>query len=124
MIDAPEVSEVFRTEWPRLVATLLRDVGDLGIAEDAAQDAFVEASTRWSTDGAPARPGAWLLTTARRKVIDRIRREARFAERMPLLVERDGEEHGEDEPSTALDDQLALLLGCCHPALAPTRRSR
>jgi RNA polymerase sigma-70 factor (ECF subfamily) len=119
MIDTPEVSAVFRTEWPRLVATLLRDVGDLGVAEDAAQDAFVEAAARWSTDGTPARPGAWLLTTARRKVIDRIRREARFADRMPLLIERDGEEHGGHEPSTALDDQLALLLGCCHPALAP-----
>ncbi len=119
MTESPEVSDVFRTEWPRLVATLLRDVGDLGVAEDAAQDAFVEAATRWSADGTPDRPGAWLLTTARRKVIDRIRREKRFTERMPLLVERDDRQDSGVEPGDILDDQLALLLGCCHPALAP-----
>jgi RNA polymerase sigma-70 factor (ECF subfamily) len=120
------VDDVFRTEWPRLVATLVRDVGDLTIAEDAAQDAFIEASTRWPTDGVPDRPGAWLVTTGRRKAIDQIRRTRRFEERLPALaadvattisdstesshVDLDGEE--------ALDDQLALLIGCCHPALA------
>jgi RNA polymerase sigma-70 factor (ECF subfamily) len=119
MINTPEVTEVFRTEWPRLVATLLRDVGDLGVAEDAAQDAFVEAATRWSVEGTPERPGAWLLTTARRKVIDRMRRETRFAERMPLLVARAEAPDTVVEFDQALDDQLALLLGCCHPALAP-----
>ena len=119
MTETPQVSEVFRIEWPRLVATLLRDVGDLGVAEDAAQDAFVEAATRWPADGTPERPGAWLLTTARRKLIDRIRREARFAERMPLLIERDAARDNVVEPGPSLDDQLALLLGCCHPALAP-----
>ena len=64
MIDTPQVTDVFRTEWSRLVATLVRDVGDLGVAEDAAQDAFVEAASRWPTEGTPERPGAWLLTTA------------------------------------------------------------
>lgn len=124
MFDTPQVADAFRSEWPRLVATLLRDVGDLGTAEDAAQDAFVEAASRWPVDGTPDRPGAWLLTTARRKAIDRIRREQRFTERMPLLVNRAGldADLGADPdaaPTNTLDDQLALLLGCCHPALAP-----
>jgi RNA polymerase sigma-70 factor (ECF subfamily) len=121
------VADVFRDEWPRLVATLMRDVGDLSIAEDAAQDAFIEASTRWPTDGVPERPGAWLVTTGRRKAIDQIRRTRRFEDRLPVLaadaatastrgmdsahVDLDGEQ--------ALDDQLALVVGCCHPALAP-----
>ena len=60
------VADVLRTEWPLLVATLTRNVGDLGIAEDAAQDAFLEPSVRWPTDGVPERPGAWLVTTGRR----------------------------------------------------------
>ncbi len=119
MIDTPQVTDVFRTEWSRLVATLVRDVGDLGVAEDAAQDAFVEAASRWPTEGTPERPGAWLLTTARRKVIDLMRRETRFAERMPLLAERAEAPDTIAELDQALDDQLALLLGCCHPALAP-----
>jgi RNA polymerase sigma-70 factor (ECF subfamily) len=80
------VADVFRTEWPRLVATLVRDVGDLSIAEDAAQDAFVEASTRWPIEGVPERPGAWLVTTGRRKAIDQIRRMQRFEDRVPALA--------------------------------------
>jgi RNA polymerase sigma-70 factor (ECF subfamily) len=120
------VADVFRTEWPRLVATLMRDVGDLTIAEDAAQDAFIEASTRWPTDGIPERPGAWLVTTGRRKAIDQIRRMRRFEDRLPVLaaevatVSSDSTESTDfDSGEQALDDQLALLVGCCHPALAP-----
>ena len=120
------VADVFRTEWPRLVATLMRDVGDLSIAEDAAQDAFIEASTRWPTDGVPDRPGAWLVTTGRRKAIDQIRRMQRFEDRLPALADR-ATINSDSTPSPdidldseqALDDQLALLVGCCHPALAP-----
>lgn len=110
------VADVFRTEWPRLVATLMRDVGDLTIAEDAAQDAFIEASTRWPTDGLPERPGAWLVTTGRRKAIDQIRRMQRFEDRLPELADRAA---GKADSEPALDDQLALLVGCCHPALSP-----
>lgn len=127
------VADVFRAEWPRLVATLVRDVGDLAIAEDAAQDAFIEASTRWPIDGVPDRPGAWLVTTGRRKAIDQIRRLKRFEDRLPALA-ADRADHADradvatsDSGSLpddsldrlALDDQLALLVGCCHPALAP-----
>ena len=120
------VADVFRTEWPRLVATLMRDVGDLSIAEDAAQDAFIEASTRWPTDGVPDRPGAWLITTGRRKAIDQIRRMQRFEDRLPALADRTtiNSERTESpdidlDSEQALDDQLALVVGCCHPALAP-----
>ena len=121
------VDDVFRTEWPRLVATLIRDVGDLTIAEDAAQDAFIEASTRWPTDGVPDRPGAWLVTTGRRKAIDQIRRMQRFQDRLSALaaeqattiVDSTESSHVDVDGVQALDDQLALLVGCCHPALAP-----
>lgn len=117
MIDRSGVTEAFRTEWPRLVATLVREVGDLELAEDAAQEAFFEAARRWERDGVPDRPGAWLLTTARRKAIDRIRRSKRMDDRLPELharstIEADFSKH------QLLDDQLALLLGCCHPAIA------
>lgn len=116
------VADVFRTEWPRLVATLLRDVGDLGLAEDAAQDAFVEATSGWPAGGLPDQPGAWLLTTARRKAIDRLRRMTRFDDRLPLIAQRaEALDAASERVSEAelVDDQLALLLGCCHPALAP-----
>jgi RNA polymerase sigma-70 factor (ECF subfamily) len=109
------------------VATLLRDVGDLALAEDAAQDAFAEASVRWPTDGMPARPGAWLLTTARRKAIDQIRRMRRFEDRLPSLIadvatrttDHEAASSPDGDLGEALDEQLALLVGCCHPALAP-----
>ncbi|MEM8902465.1 MAG: sigma-70 family RNA polymerase sigma factor [Actinomycetota bacterium] len=109
------VDAAFRTEWTRLVATLTRELRDLQLAEDAAQEAFVEASRRWRTDGPPRSPGAWLLTTARRKAIDVVRRDRRFADRLPVLAEAD-----DAAPSgqRLVDDQLALVFGCCHPALA------
>lgn len=121
------VADVFRSEWPRLVATLMRDVGDLTIAEDAAQDAFIEASTRWPVDGVPDRPGAWLVTTGRRKAIDQIRRTRRFQDRLPALAAAASAFAATNDQSAltalagdqALDDQLALLVGCCHPALGP-----
>lgn len=119
MTDDP-VAAAFRTEWPRLVATLLRDFGDLTVAEDAAQDAFVEATRHWQNDGPPDQPGAWLLTTARRKAIDRMRRSTRFEHRVPLLVQREaGLKRIDEDGNRLIDDQLALLVGCCHPALAP-----
>ena len=81
----PTVAEVFSEQWTRLVAILVRDFRDLGVAEDAAQDAFVEATTRWPHDGFPASPGDWLLTTSRRKAIDRIRRAHRLDALLPLV---------------------------------------
>lgn len=110
------VDHAFRTEWAPLVAVMVRETGSLQLAEDAVSEAFAEASVRWRADGTPQRPGAWLLTTARRKAIDHIRRTKRFEDRLPLLVgeldatpESTGERFG--------DDQLALIAGCTHPAL-------
>ncbi|NNE96740.1 MAG: sigma-70 family RNA polymerase sigma factor [Acidimicrobiales bacterium] len=111
------VDHAFRTEWAPLVATLVRETRSLELAEDAVSEAFAEASVRWRTDGPPNKPGAWLLTTARRKAIDRIRRDARFAERIPALAE--AAERPQTEPQRFGDDQLALIAGCVHPALNP-----
>lgn len=114
MIRPSPVDHAFRTEWPSLVATLVRETGSLELAEDAVSDAFVEASTRWRTGPPPRNPGAWLLTTARRKAIDRIRRTKRFEDRIPALVQ------AQDQlsvPNVLSDDQLALIAGCVHPAL-------
>ncbi|MFN8082393.1 MAG: sigma-70 family RNA polymerase sigma factor [Kineosporiaceae bacterium] len=117
---ASRVAQVFAEEWPLLVATLRRDLGDLDLAEDAAQDAFVEAAARWGPTTTPNRPGAWLLTTARRRAIDRIRHDRRFAERLPALAEL---AQAPPRPAEELvDDQLALIFGCCHPALDPASR--
>ncbi len=126
MIDGSSVSSVFRTEWPRLMAVLVRDTGDLDLAEDAAQEAFAEAAKRWPVDGRPREPGAWLLTTARRKAIDQVRRRQRLVERLPVIAAEHLDEANEagGRPGTSsrhglVDDQLALILGCCHPALNP-----
>lgn len=110
-----KVAQVFADEWPQLVATLRRDLGDLGLAEEAAAEAFTEAAARWGPTTTPDRPGAWLLTTARRKAIDTIRRDQRFADRLPALADQ-AERPGRPE-SQLIDDQLALIFGCCHASL-------
>lgn len=112
-----EVAEVFRTEWARVVGTLVRNFGDLELAEDCAQESFLEASRRWPVEGMPNRPGAWLTTTARRKALDTIRRSSSYKDKLAEL-----EVEAKVGPATTgtaelVDDQLALLLGCCHPAL-------
>ena len=109
------VAQVFADEWPALVATLRRDLGDLGLAEDVAQEAFAEAAARWGPGSTPDRPGAWLLTTARRRAIDQIRRDKRFADRLPALAEL--ATVPPREQSELVDDQLALIFGCCHDSL-------
>ena len=112
------VETAFRAEWSKLVATVVRDVGDLALAEDVVSEAFADAADRWHRDGVPRRPGAWLLTTARRRAIDRIRRDRRFADRLPALAAL-VDDGTEPPPARRVDDQLALIFGCCHPALAP-----
>ena len=112
---------MLRIEGGRVLSTLIRLTGDIGLAEDAVQEAVIVALKRWPKDGMPRHPGAWLTTAARRKALDRIRREAnrRVKERASLLI-RAG-----DEPmhnSVVRDDQLRLLFTCCHPALAPEAR--
>lgn len=113
-----DLAEVFRTEWPRLVAVLVRDFGDIQLAEDCAQEAFVQASKRWRTiDDVPDRPGAWLTTTGRRKALDIVRRSSSYEDKLAELEVRARRGPRGSGGSELLDEQLALLLGCCHPAL-------
>ncbi len=105
---------VFRSESGQVLATLIRYLGDFDLAEDALQDAIVVAMERWPVDGVPDRPGAWLLTVARRKAIDRIRREARRDDKQRAAgPSADDETAGGDTM-----DRLRLVFTCCHPALA------
>ncbi len=108
------VAQVFAEEWPRLVATLMHDLRDVDAAEDAAQQAFTEAAEKWGPNTTPNKPGAWLLTTARRR-IDRLRREARFHDRLEELQAK--VDTPPPSPHQLIDDQLALIFGCCHPSL-------
>ncbi|MDZ8171567.1 RNA polymerase sigma factor [Microbacterium xanthum] len=109
------VAEIFGAQWPRLVATLRADLGDLDLAEDAAQHAFAAATERWHRDGAPDVPGAWLLTVARRWAIDQARRDARWAQREDAV--RAALELPQRERGSISDDLLAMVFGCCHRAL-------
>ncbi|MFB4303013.1 RNA polymerase sigma factor [Actinomadura sp. NTSP31] len=122
MSDAEEaVTRVHRAEWARVVASLTRRFGDLGIAEEAAAEAFATAVERWPADGVPPNPGAWLTTTANRKAIDRIRRESKRDDkhREAQMVHDDAP----PEPAGAIDDdRLRLIFTCCHPALAMQAR--
>jgi len=116
------VEGVFREEWSRAVAILTRVLGDLELAEDAVQDAFATALERWPRDGLPRNPGAWIVTTARNRAIDRIRREQVFRQKAELLVRLEELPTEEDELSAIPDERLALVFTCCHPALAPDSR--
>lgn len=112
------IARVVRDEWPQLMATLYRDLGDLDAAQDAAQEAAEIALTRWLDDGVPDRPGAWITTVARRRALDSIRRERVGREKTELLarLERIGDDEQPSVPN--VDDQLQLFFGCCHPALS------
>jgi len=115
-----EVENAFREERSRALAILIRVLGDFDLAEDAVQDAFATALERWPRDGVPRSPGAWIVTTARNRAVDRLRRDrafARKAEAIARLAEVRVEE--EDDVSTIPDERLALVFTCCHPALAP-----
>ncbi len=111
------LEQVFRDEWGRVLASLIGFLGDFDLAEEAAQEAFAVAAERWPRDGMPANPGAWLVTTARNRAIDRIRRERTLAAKTRLL---DVPEPMEEEPvdeTTIQDERLELVFTCCHPAL-------
>ena len=121
------VDRLFREESGRVVATLIRVLGDFDLAEEAVQDAFARAVETWPAQGVPRNPGAWITTTARNAAIDRIRRRRRLAEKTEEL-QRDAEilggaESGREELETdGIDDRLRLIFTCCHPALAPEAR--
>ena len=110
-----ELARVFREEWGRSVAVLARATGDLALAEDAVQDAFAAALERWP-QGAPRNPGAWILTVARNRAIDRLRRERTLAHKTELLARLEDVPLPDDESSLP-DERLALMFACCHPAL-------
>lgn len=115
------VDAVYRSDWGRIVATLIRQFGDFELAEDAAQEAFTAAVDRWRTDGVPEFPRAWIIQTARHKAIDRLRRQTRLKEKLEAdpdfgsepVVETPALEFGEIP-----DDRLRLFFTCCHPALS------
>jgi RNA polymerase sigma-70 factor (ECF subfamily) len=116
---AAEVEEVFREERGRLLAILAARLGDLDLAEDVTSDAIEAALARWPVDGVPDQPLAWLLTTARRKAVDRIRRDRTYAERLARLqVEVDRAAPATTEADDIPDERLQLFFTCCHPALA------
>jgi RNA polymerase sigma-70 factor (ECF subfamily) len=104
------------------VATLARVFGDIDLAEDAVQEAFAVAIERWPSDGLPPNPGGWIVTTARRKALDRLRRESSRPGREADAVALIGEPEPETEVGPVADDQLRLIFTCCHPALAPEAR--
>jgi len=118
----PTVEQVFREEWGNAVGILTRAIGDLELAEDAVQDAFATALERWPRDGSPRNPGAWIITTARNRAIDRIRRERVYRQKTELLARLEELPEDGDEMSAIPDERLALIFTCCHPALAPEAR--
>ena len=107
----PALTRVFREEAGSLVGALVRRLGDFDVAEELVQDAIVEALEHWPRTGVPANPGAWLMLTARRKGLDRVRRNARLADKLRLLA-------ASEIPPPPADDRLRLIFTCCHPALA------
>jgi RNA polymerase sigma-70 factor (ECF subfamily) len=114
------VEGVFRDHWGRVLATLVGMFRDIELAEDVAQEAFAIAAERWPRDGEPANPTAWLITTARNRAIDQIRRQQVLAEKTRLIV-HELTAHLEptmDEPTTFRDERLELIFTCCHPALS------
>ena len=121
------VESVFREEAAGVVATLIRLLGDFDLAEEAVQEAFLSALEYWPRTGVPDRPGAWIMTTARRKAIDRLRRARRLADKVADLerearVEAAGRGAPDSEEAAMGDDRLRLIFTCCHPALAPEAR--
>ncbi len=116
-----EIADVFRSEYGRAIAVLARTFGDIELAEDAVADAFIAALEHWPLSGLPPSPAAWILTTARRRALDRVRRRTKHTDREaaaalhseePLPFSEDGDE------AAMIDDQLRLIFTCCHPALA------
>ena len=116
MTTESQIEKTFREEHGRVLAALIGRLGDFELAEDALQDALVNALERWQMDGAPRNPGAWLMTVAKRRAIDRLR-HSRFEEHNPAILESLKQEEPEMDDSLP-DDRLKLMFTCCHPALA------
>src|ERR1700754_1324748 len=118
-VATADIERVFREEYGRAVASLVRVCGGIDSAEEAVQDAFTEALRRWPSTGLPPSPAGWIITTARNRAIDRLRREAsrdeRHAAAIALLTNDEVQ-----EDNIVRDDRLLLMFTCCHPALAPS----
>jgi len=110
------LARVFRDEAARLTGSVVRLLGDFGVAEEVVGDTLVIALERWRRDGIPEHPGAWLTTTAKRRAIDRLRRDATFARKLAVL------DTATDVEPDKVDDRLRLIFTCCHPALSPNAR--
>ncbi len=120
-VDAASIGRIFREESGRCVATLIRILGDIDVAEDAVQDAFAIALRKWPTDGLPPNPGGWIMTTARRCAIDRLRRESRGRDLLDevAVLSPSAEDPGIQEVVAHMqDDRLRLIFTCCNPALS------
>jgi RNA polymerase sigma-70 factor, ECF subfamily len=120
VVSATDVSRIFKEEYGRCVATLVRFLGNIDIAEEVVQDAFTIALEKWADNGLPPNPGAWITSTARNRAIDRLRRESNRDEKyaQAALLQDPGDEFHEEGP--VQDDRLRLVFTCCHPALART----
>jgi RNA polymerase sigma-70 factor (ECF subfamily) len=116
-LTPPAVETVFREHYGRAVAVLVRLLGDIDAAEEAVQDAFTTAVARWPADGVPPSPAAWIITTARNRAIDRLRREGSRADRYAQAALLQGEPEPREEGPVP-DDRLRMVFTCCHPALA------
>ena len=110
------IEDVFRTEYGRILATLIRLLGDFDVAEEALQEAFAAALEQWPMTGTPGNPAAWLVSTARHKAIDRLRQRARLAQKQEEIAHH--LELSAEEEAPVPEDRLRLLFTCCHPALA------
>jgi RNA polymerase sigma-70 factor (ECF subfamily) len=116
------VDEVYRAESRRVLATLIRQLGDFDIAEEAVHDAFIAAVEQWPAEGVPQNPRAWLISTGRFKAIDRLRRRSRYdvsLEDVAEQVDQLSDGATADDNEGVEDDRLRLIFTCCHPALAP-----
>src|SRR5574341_1309213 len=123
MTAAAQIEATFREEYGRVLAVLISQFGDFTLAEDALQDALVNALERWEGNGVPRSPSAWLLTVARRRAIDRLRRAATGERKAAILDPPAADDEEEDaEMESIPDDRLKLMFTCCHPALAPDAR--
>ena len=116
-IEGPEIERVFREEYGRAVAVLIRAFGDIDTAEEAVQDAFTAAAQRWPDTGLPPSPAGWIITTAKNRAIDRLRLEASLQNRHAQAALLDAGREPVDE-GPVRDERLRLMFTCCHPALA------
>src|SRR4051794_4070524 len=122
-VTSDAIARVFREEYGRVVAGLVRLLGNIDLAEESVQEAFAVATQRWPETGVPPNPGAWITVTARNRALDRLRRESTRAHREQSATMTDGRDDPFDDAAfdaAAIDDErLRLIFTCCHPSIAP-----